>query len=136
MKSYTHKNMNIDLKYYDKATYGIRVFDESKGFGDINDKVAELDGVLSAVSDTQKASTIAAASAEKQLDTLGGSLTILNSGLMLVPKDRLKAFKILITFVKSSIRGSLSSPSLSRILFLLSWFRLAARCSSEIFKFD
>ncbi|OLS26596.1 MAG: hypothetical protein HeimC2_14350 [Candidatus Heimdallarchaeota archaeon LC_2] len=36
------ENISIDVKDYDQASYGIRVFDESKGFGDINDKVAEL----------------------------------------------------------------------------------------------
>lgn len=36
------ENISIDVKNYDQASYGIRVFDESKGFGDISDKVAEL----------------------------------------------------------------------------------------------
>ncbi len=32
---------SIDTNDYDFASYGVRVFDESKGFGDINDLVGE-----------------------------------------------------------------------------------------------
>lgn len=40
------ENIEIDIKDYDKASFGIRVFDETKGFGDINDLVAiaEING--------------------------------------------------------------------------------------------
>ncbi len=37
------ENIDIDIKDYDKASYGIRVFDRSNGFGDINDLVANCE---------------------------------------------------------------------------------------------
>lgn len=37
------ENIDIDIKDYDKASYGIRIFDASKGFGDINDLVANCE---------------------------------------------------------------------------------------------
>ena len=38
-----NENINIDVKFYDGGSFGIRVFDESKGFGDINDLVANAE---------------------------------------------------------------------------------------------
>lgn len=40
------ENIDINIKDYDKASYGIRIFDTSQGFGDINDLVAvcEING--------------------------------------------------------------------------------------------
>ena len=37
------EHIDIDIKDYDKASYGIRVFDTSQGFGDINDLVANCE---------------------------------------------------------------------------------------------
>lgn len=37
-----NSNISIDTKDYDEACFGIRVFDENLGHGDINDLVAEI----------------------------------------------------------------------------------------------
>lgn len=58
--------ISIDTKDHDEAVFSLRVFDEGLGFGDINDKVAEI-GINDEMGKTNSVEDVAITEALEQL---------------------------------------------------------------------